>query len=131
MAAKRIDELFGQALDKFRNERERQQNLDDSRPSALEREFERLKDEARALKQHLQNHPRFNYFWIFRDQITISFRTGPNQPTVQLVVRLYHPGNNRFKQGIYGYLPCGYEMLLDSVDEAIEFIATQCGKLLA
>ena len=131
MAAKRIDELFGQALDKFRNERERQQNLDDSRPSALEREFERLKDEARALKQHLQHHPRFNYFWIFRDQIAISFRTGPNQPTVQLVVRFYHPGNNRFKQGIYGYLPCGYEMSLDSVDEAVEFIATQCGKLLA
>ena len=131
MAAKRIDELFGQALDKFRNEQERQRDLNDSQPKTLEREFERLKDEARELKQLLRNHPQLNYFWIFRDQIAISFRTGPNQPTVQLVVRLYYPGNHRFKQGIYGYLPCGYEMPLDSADEAVEFIATQCGKLLA
>ncbi len=131
MAAKSIDELFGQALDKFRGERERQQDRNDSGSNALQRQFERLKDEARRLKQHIQDHPRFNYFWIFRDQIAISFRTGPNQPPAQWVVRLYHPGNNRFKQGIYGYLPCGYEMPLDSVDEAVEFIATQCGKLLA
>lgn len=130
--AKDISKLFTEAVDKFRTERERRQSRDDRKMSVLELEFERVKDEARKLKQSIETHPKLNYFWIFTDKIVIDFHTSPRQTlSAQLVLRLYHPGNNRFRQGIFGYLPCGYEMPLATVDEAVEFIATQCGKLLA
>ncbi|CDH47583.1 hypothetical protein [Candidatus Contendibacter odensensis] len=83
-----------------------------------------------------EEHPRSTlgplvYFWIFNDKIIIDFHTGPNYPPAQLIIRLYASRNSHFKQGIYGYMPDGYEMPLASVDEAVEFIATQCGKRLA
>ncbi len=128
---KDISKLFSQAVDKFRTQQERSQNRQDGGLSALERDFETVKDQVRKLKPHIETDPRVNNFWIFSDKIIIGFHTGPNQPAIQLVVRLYHPGNHRIKRGIYGYLPDGYEMPLADVDEAVEFIATQCGKLLA
>ena len=129
--AKDISELFSQAVDKFRTERDRRQDHRDCGLTTLERDFETVKDQVRKLKPHIETHPRVNYFWIFSDKIIIDFHTGPNRPTAQLIVRLYHPGNHRIKRGMYGYLPDGYEIPLADVDEAVEFIATQCGKLLA
>jgi len=129
--AKDISELFSQAVDKFRADRERRQNHQDRGLSALERDFEMVKEEVRKFKPYIETDPRVNSFWLFSDKILIDFHIGPNRPTAQVVVRLYHPGNNPFKQGIYGYLPDGYEMPLANVDETVEFIATQCGKLLA
>lgn len=129
--AKDISELFSQAVDQFRAEQDRRQTGRERVLTGLERDFESLKDQVRKLKPQIEMHPKVNYFWIFTDKIIIDFRAGPNQNAIQLTVRLYHPGNNPFKNGIFGYLPCGYEMPLASVDEAVEFIATQCGKLLA
>lgn len=128
---KDISELFGRAVANFRAEQSRQQPVKERALTELERDFETVKDQVRKLKPHVEMHPSVNFFWIFSDQITIEFRTGPNRPAVQLIVRLYHPGNHGFKKGMYGYLPCGYEMPLADVDEAVEFLATQCGKLLA
>lgn len=129
--AKDISELFSQAVDKFRAQRDRDEIRHDRDLSALERDFESVKDQVRKLKPHIETHPRVNYFWIFSDKIIIDFQTGPNQLPAQLTVRLFHPGNNRFRQGMFGYLPDGYEMPLASADEAVEFLATQCGKMLA
>lgn len=128
---KDISELFSQAVDKFRTERERSQNHQDRGPSTLERDFERVKDEVRKFKPYIETDPRVNYFWLFSDKIIIDFHIGPNQPHAQLIVRVFHPGNSPIKRGIYGYLPDGYEMPLADVDATVEFIATQCGKLLA
>lgn len=128
--AKDISEIFSQAVDRFRAQRDHESGQDRSL-TALERSFESIKDQVRKLKPHIETHPRVNYFWIFTDKIIIGFRTGPNQPVIQLTVRLYHSRNNPFKQGIYGYLPDGYEMPLASADEAVEFIAIQCGRILA
>lgn len=129
--AKDISELFGRAVANFRAEQSRQQPAKAQALTRLERDFETVKDEVRKLKPHIETHPAVNYFWIFTDRIIVEFRTGPNRSAVQLVVRLYHPGNDSVKHGMYGYLPCGYEMPLADVDEAVEFFATQCGKLLA
>ncbi|KAB2930168.1 MAG: hypothetical protein F9K25_09560 [Candidatus Contendobacter sp.] len=130
--AKDISKIFSQAIDKFRTEQARSQTRQEREPnSALERDFETVKEQVRKLKPQIETHPRVNHFWIFSDKIIIDFHTSPNQPHAQLIVRLYHPGNHRFKRGMYGYLPDGYEMPLADVDETVEFIATQCGKLLA
>lgn len=129
--AQDISELFAQALDRQRSRHEQEQTRNDDGLSVLERDFERVKDEVRKLKPLIESHPRVNYFWIFTDKIIVDLRIGPRQNTVQLTVQLYHPGNSRFKRGIYGYQACGYEMALASVDEAVSFFATQCGKLLA
>lgn len=129
--AKDISELFNKAVDKFRTDRE-QREVSQGRPlSALERDFEQVKEQVRHLKPQIETHPRFSHFWLFSDKIIIGFRFGPNQATVQLTVQVFHPGNHRFKKGLYGYLPDGYELALDGVDEAVEFVAIQCGKLLA
>jgi len=129
--AKDISELFSQAVDQFRNEKDRRQTGQERALTAMERDFERFKDEFLKLKPQLEAHPRVNYCWIFNDKILIDFHTGPNRSTAQLTVQLYHPGNNRFRKGIYGYHIDGYEIPLATVDEAVEFIAVQCGKLLA
>ena len=125
--AKDISELFNKAVDKFRTDRE-QREVSQGRPlNALERDFERVKEQVRQLKPQIETHPRFSHFWLFSDKIIIGFRAGPNQATFQLTVQLFHPGNHRFKKGLYD----GYELALEGVDEAVEFVATQCGKLLA
>ena len=129
--AKDISELFSQAVANFRAEQSRQQPAKEQALTRLERDFEEVKDQVRKLKPHIETHPSVNFFWIFTDRIIIDFRTGPHRPTVLLIVQLHRPGNNRVKNGMYGYLPCGYEMPLADVDEAVEFLATQCGKLLA
>lgn len=129
--AKDISELFSQAVANFRAEQSRQQPAKEQALTRLERDFEEVKDQVRKLKPHIETHPSVNFFWIFTDRIIIDFRTGPQRPTIQLMVQIHHPGNNRVKTGMYGYLPCGYEMPLADVDEAVEFLATQCGKLLA
>jgi hypothetical protein len=129
--AKDISELFSKAVDKFRTDRE-QREVSQGRPlNALERDFEQVKEQVRQLKPQIESHPRLSHFWLFTDKIIISFRSGPNQPTLQLTVQVFHPGNHRFKKGLYGYLPDGYELALEGVDAAVEFVATQCGKLLA
>lgn len=129
--AKDISELFNKAVDRFRTDREQRQVHQERRLSVLEQEFEEVKSQVRSFKAQIETHPRINYFWIFTDKITIGFRSGPNQPALELTVRVYHPGNNPYKKGLYGYLPDGYEMALSNVDEAVEFIAIQCGKMLA
>jgi hypothetical protein len=129
--AKDISELFNQAVNQFRTEKDQRQTGQERVLTALERDFERLKDEVLKLKPQIEAHPRVNYFWVFNDKILIDFRTGPNRPTIQLTIQLYHPGNNRFKKGMFGYQADGYEIPLATVDEAVEFIAIQCGKLLA
>ncbi len=129
--AKDISKIFSQAVDKFRVEQAKSQIRQEDGSIALERDFETVKAQVRKLKPQIETHSRVNHFWIFSDKIIIDFRAGPDQPHAQLIVRLYYAGNNRVKRGIYGYLPDGYEMLLADVDEAVEFIATQCGKLLA
>ncbi len=129
--AKDISELFTKAVSQFRTEKDRHQNSQIHTATALERDFERLKDEVLKLKPQIESHPKVNYFWVFNDKILIDFSTGLNRPTTQLIVRLYHPANNPFKKGIYGYQADGYETALATVDEAVEFIAIQCGKLLA
>lgn len=129
--AKDISELFGRAVANFRAEQSRQQPVERQVSTRLERDFETVKDEVRKLKPHIEPHPSVNFFWIFTDRIIVEFRTGPNRTAVQLVVRLYHPANDPVKRGMFGYMPCGYETPLADVDEAVEFFATQCGKLLA
>ncbi len=129
--AKDISALFNQAVDRFREEKDQQQTGQERVLTALERDFERVKDEVCKIKPQIEAHPRVNYFWVFNDKIQIDFRTGRNRPTIQLTIQLYHPGNNRYKKGIFGYQADGYETLLATVDEAVEFIAIQCGKLLA
>ncbi|HAS50434.1 MAG TPA: hypothetical protein DCS21_01245 [Gammaproteobacteria bacterium] len=129
--AKDISALFNKAVDQFRKEKDRQQTGQERVLTALERDFERVKDEVCKIKPQIEAHPRVNYFWVFNDKIQIDFRTGPNRPTIQLTIQLYHPGNNRYKKGMFGYQADGYETALASVDEAVEFIAIQCGKLLA
>lgn len=129
--AKDISQIFSQAVDKFRAEQARSQIRREDGSGALEREFETVKEQVRKLKPQIETHPRVNYLWIFSDKIIIDFHTGPNQPHAQLIVQLYHAGNHRIRRGMYGYLPDGYEMPLANVDETVEFIATQCGKLLA
>jgi len=129
--AKDINELFNQAVNRFRTEKDQRQTRQERVLTALERDFERVKDEVLKIKPQIEAHPRVNYFWVFNDKILIDFRTGPNRPTIQLTVQLYHPGNNRYKKGIFGYQADGYETSLPTVDEAVEFIAIQCGKLLA
>lgn len=129
--AKDISALFNQAVDQFRKEKDQQQTGQERVLTALERDFERVKDEVCKIKPQIEAHPRVNYFWVFNDKIQIDFRTGPHRPTIQLTIQLYHPGNNRYKKGMFGYQADGYETLLATVDEAVEFIAIQCGKLLA
>lgn len=128
---KDISELFSQTVDRFRNEKDQREVGRNRALTVLERDFERLKDEFLKLKPRLEAHPRVNYCWIFNDKILVDFHTGPNRSMAQLTVQLYHPGNNLYKKGIYGYQIDGYEIPLASVDEAVEFIAIQCGKLLA
>ena len=129
--AKDISKIFDQAVDKFRIQQAQSRVRQDDGSIALERDFETVKEQVRKLKPQIETHPRVNHFWIFSDKIIIDFHAGPNQPHAQLIVRLFYTGNNRVKRGMYGYLPDGYEMPLADVDEAVEFIATQCGKLLA
>ena len=129
--AKDISKLFNQAVNKFRADQEQRENRQGGGPSALERDFEMVKDEVRKLKPHIETHPRVNHFWVFTDKIIVDFHPGSSRSAVQIIVQLYPPEKNRLKQGMFGYLPDGYEVPLDSVDEAVEFIATQCGKLLA
>ena len=129
--AKDISKLFSQAVNKFRTDQEQRENRQDGGLSALEREFEMVKDQVRQLKPHIETHPLVNHFWIFTDKIIIDFHPSASRAAIQLIVQLYPPGKNRLKKGMFGYLPDGYEVPLDSVDEAVEFIATQCGKLLA
>lgn len=95
---KDIGELFGRAVANFRAEQSRQQPVKERVLTELERDFEAVKGQVRKLKPHVETHPSVNFFWIFTDQITIEFRTGPNRPAVQLIVRLYHPGNHGFKK---------------------------------
>jgi hypothetical protein len=129
--AKDISEIFSQTVDKFRTAKEQTQTGHDHRLSVLERDFESIKEQVRKLKPQIETHPKVNYFWLFKDKIVIDFLTAPNFPTAQVVIRVFHPGNDRMKKGIFGYLPDGYEMPLASVDDAVEFIAVQCGKRLA
>ena len=129
--AKDINELFSQAVNQFRSQKDQSQTHEERILTTLERDFERLKDEVFKIKPQIEAHPRVNYFWVFNDKILIDFRTGPNRPAIQLIVQCYHPGNNRFKKGMFGYQADGYEIPLATVDEAVEFIAIQCGKLLA
>lgn len=129
--AKDISEIFSQTIDKFRTAREQSQTGHDDGLSKIERDFESVKDQVRKLKPQIEAHPKVNYFWMFKDKIVIDFHTAPNCPTAQIVIRVYHSGNDRFKKGLFGYLPDGYEMPLASVDDAVEFFATQCGKRLA
>ena len=129
--AKDISEIFSQAVDRSRAARAQNQPVPTDGFSPLERDFETVKDQIRKLKQQIEAHPKVNYFWMFKDKIVIDFHTAPNCPTAQIIIRLFHPGNDRFKKGIFGYLPDGYEVTLASVDDAVEFFATQCGKRLA
>jgi len=129
--AKDISKLFSQAVNKFRADQERRENRQEGGLTPLERDFETVKDQVRQLKPHIETHPRVKHFWIFSDKIIIGFSNGPSLPVTQLIVQLHPPGKNRLKQGMFGYLPDGYEVPLDSVDEAVEFVATQCGKILA
>lgn len=129
--AKDISELFSKAVDKFRTDRDQHQVHRERQLSALEQEFEAVKEQVRSFKGQIETHPKVSHFWIFGDKITIGFRSGPNRPTLELTLRVYHPGNNPYKKGLYGYLPDGYEMAMANADEAVEFIATQCGKMLA
>ena len=131
MAKKDISKLFSQAVNKFRADQEKHETRQNSGLSPLERDFEMVKDEVRKLKLHIETHPRVNHFWIFTDKIIVDFHPGTSRSAVQLIVRLYPPEKNRLKQGMFGYLPDGYEVPLETVDEAVEFFATQCGKLLA
>ena len=131
MAKKDISKLFSQAVNKFRADQEKHETPQNSGLSPLERDFEMVKDEVRKLKLHIETHPRVNHFWIFTDKIIVDFHPGTSRSAVQLIVRLYPPEKNRLKQGMFGYLPDGYEVPLETVDEAVEFFATQCGKLLA
>ncbi len=129
--AKDISEIFNQTVDEIRTARVQNQTGHDHRLRVLERDFESIKDQVRKLKPRIKTHPKINYFWMFKDRIVIDFHTAPNRQTAQVVIRVYHPGNDRLKQGIFGYLPDGYEMPLASVDDAVELIAVQCGKQLA
>ena len=129
--AKDISKLFNQAVNKFRADQEQRENRQGGGLSPLERDFEMVKDEVRKLRSHIESHPRVNHFWVFTDKIIVDFHPGTSRSAVQIIIQLYPPEKNRLKQGMFGYLPDGYEVPLENVDEAVEFFATQCGKLLA
>ena len=131
MAKKDISTLFSQAVNKFRADQEKHETPRNSGLSPLERDFEMVKDEVRKLRSHIESHPRVNHFWVFTDKIIVDFHPGTSRSAVQIIIQLYPPEKNRLKQGMFGYLPDGYEVPLENVDEAVEFFATQCGKLLA
>ena len=129
--AKDINELFNQALDKVRTQRDASATSKERVLTVLERDFERVKDEVLKIKPQVEAHPKVNYFWVFSDKILIDFKTASQRGKAQLSVQVFHPGNNRYKNGMFGYRVDGYEVELATVDAAVEFIAAQCGKQLA
>lgn len=129
--AKDINELFNQAVNKVRTQRDEHETSKERVLTALERDFERVKDEALKIKPQVEAHPKVNYFWVFSDKILIDFKTAAQRGAAQLIIQVFHPGNNRYKHGMFGYRVDGYEIELTSVDAAVEFLAVQCGKQLA